>query len=165
MAIYDVLDPANQRALAASPGVGAAAPQMTTGAVVAATQGAAAGMPGGGGGLTGLTGVDLAQLNDQQRAQLGQILNPQKIGWNLDTLNLAIGGLSTIGNLWMGARALNQSKKQFEYNKGVTETNLMNSIQSYNTALEDRALNRTQALNGTAEDVTSYVDKHKAVRQ
>ena len=85
-------------------------------------------------------------------------------GWNMDTAKLALGGLQTLGNLWMGARALKMAKEQFNYQKGVTETNLVNSIQSYNTALTDRAMNRADAINSGRASAEAYVDENKAVR-
>jgi hypothetical protein len=86
-------------------------------------------------------------------------------GWNMDTAKLALGGLQTLGNLWMGARALKMAKEQFNYQKGVTETNLVNSIQSYNTALQDRANNRADATNSSQASADAYVEANKAVRQ
>lgn len=82
---------------------------------------------------------------------LGEKNNGGMIDWNLDTARLALGGLQTIGNLWMANRSLKLAKEQFNFQKGVTTTNLMNSIQDYNNRLggTERAMaqqeNRSQA--------------------
>lgn len=86
-------------------------------------------------------------------------------GWNMDTAKLALGGLQTLGNLWMGARAMKMARDQFNYQKGVTETNLVNSIQSYNTALQDRANNRADATNASQASADAYVEANRAVRR
>jgi hypothetical protein len=85
-------------------------------------------------------------------------------GWNLDTAKLALGGIQTLGNILMGARALKMARDQFNYQKGVSETNLVNSIQAYNTALEDRARNRADAMNQDEATTQAYIDENKAVR-
>ena len=60
------------------------------------------------------------------------------LGFNLDTLRLGLGGLQTIGNLWNSFQANKLASEQFDFTKGITKTNLANSIQSYNTSLADR---------------------------
>ena len=60
------------------------------------------------------------------------------LGMNLDTASLALGGLQSLGNLWQAWEANKLAKEQFKFNKGFATTNLANSIQSYNTTLEDR---------------------------
>lgn len=125
---------------------------MVNGAVAGATG------PQGIGGQP--TGGDLTAPNVQVPGAESSML-----GWNMDTAKLALGGLQTLGNLWMGARALKMAKEQFNYQKGVTETNLVNSIQSYNTALQDRANNRADATNSSQASADAYVEENKAVRQ
>lgn len=147
-------DSMNQLTMAMAGGNANATPTMTADALAAVTQGNA-----NGGGiqtpdLTGATGPDAA----------GGPLASKFLGMNLDTAKLALGGLQTLGNLFMGMKALKMAKEQFNYQKGVTETNLVNSIQSYNTSLQDRANNRQNAVNGTAQAAQEYVDAHKAVR-
>lgn len=85
-------------------------------------------------------------------------------GWNMDTAKLGLGGLQTLGNLYASLSALGLAKDQFKYTKGVTDTNLNNSIQSYNTTLEDRATSRA-AQNGTSSaDLAAYLDKNRLTR-
>ncbi len=64
------------------------------------------------------------------------------LGFNMDTLRLGLGGLQTIGNLWNSFQANKLASEQFDFTKGITKTNLSNSIQSYNTSLADRINSR-----------------------
>lgn len=124
--------------------------------------------------LNGAVAGSTNQTNILGQTKGGDLVAPQvqtpdvgssMLGWNMDTAKLALGGLQTLGNLWMGARALKMAKEQFNYQKGVTETNLVNSIQSYNTALTDRANNRADATNASQASADAYVEANKAVRQ
>jgi len=86
------------------------------------------------------------------------------LGMNLDTLKLGLSGLGTIGNLWAAFEARNLAKKQFNFTKDVTNTNLANSIQSYNTALEDRARSRAKVEGQSSGEMQGYIDKNKLSR-
>lgn len=83
------------------------------------------------------------------------------IGMNLDTAKLALSGLGTIGNLWAAFQAQKLAKKQFDFTKRITETNLANQIKSYNTTLEDRGRSRAFAESQSASDAQSYIDKNR----
>lgn len=83
------------------------------------------------------------------------------IGMNLDTAKLALSGLGTIGNLWAAFQAQKLAKKQFDFTKRITETNLANQVQSYNTTLEDRGRSRAFAEGQSASDAQSYIDKNR----
>lgn len=61
-------------------------------------------------------------------------------GW--DKGRLAIGGLQTLGNLWMGLQANNMARKQFNFQRDFANANLAQSIKQYNTGLEDRLRSR-----------------------
>lgn len=87
-----------------------------------------------------------------------------KLGFNMDTANLALTGLSTIGNLWAAFQAQKLAKEQFKYTKGVTDTNLANQIQTYNTGLTDRANNRAIVEGRTPEQTKAYIDANSLRR-
>ena len=74
----------------------------------------------------------LTKLNEQK------LLDNNKFGMNMPTLQLGLQGLNSLAGIWAANKGLKQAKEQFEFQKGVTNTNLNNSIKSYNTALDDR---------------------------
>lgn len=86
------------------------------------------------------------------------------LGANIGTMKLAIGGIQTLGNIWAAMQAQKLAKEQFKYQKSVTDTNLANTIQSYNTALGDRANNRAFATGGTRAEADAYVEANKMRR-
>ena len=104
-------------------------------------------------GAAGVTGIQVPEL-----------------GFNIPTFQLALGGLQTIGNLWNAFQMSKLAKDQFAYTKDVTETNLANQIQSYNTTLEDRIRSRAAFENGhnggmRRSEVGGYLEEHKLTRQ
>ncbi|QWY83522.1 putative structural protein [Rhizobium phage RHph_X2_28B] len=80
---------------------------------------------------------------------------------SLDGLKLIGGGLSTIGNLWNAFQAQKLAREQFNFQKNFANKNLANQIQSYNTALEDRARSRGFTEGQSQEQIDSYVDKNR----
>jgi len=89
-------------------------------------------------------------------------------GGGLGALNigsLALSGLGTIGNLWNMFQAQKLAKQQFNYTKDVTETNLANQIQSYNTQLEDRIRSRSYTEGRPEGYAESYLDEHSLERR
>ena len=78
-------------------------------------------------------------------------------GLNLDTAKLGLRGLATIGNLWAATQANKLAKKQFDMAKKVGQANLTNSIQSYNTMLEDRLSSRGKVEGTSADDVAAAI--------
>jgi hypothetical protein len=83
------------------------------------------------------------------------------LGFNLDTANLALGGLQSLGNLWQAWEANKLAKEQFKFQKGFSQTNLANSIQSYNTTLEDRTRSRAFTEGQSPEQAQMYIDKNR----
>ena len=79
------------------------------------------------------------------------------LGFNMGTANLLVGGIGTIGNLWASYEAQKLAKQQFQYTKGVTDTNLANQIQSYNTTLSDRINARASMTGANQESVDKYL--------
>lgn len=82
----------------------------------------------------------------------------------LGIANIALSGLQTLGSLWMANKANKLAKKQFNFTKDITETNLANQMQTYNTALADRARSRGVMEGQTAGQVTQYVDANSLTR-
>ena len=75
------------------------------------------------------------------------------LGMNLGTANLALGGIGTLGDLWAAFNTQKLAKEQFQYQKGITDTNLANQIQSYNTSLVDR-INARSFMQGDSQATT-----------
>lgn len=84
------------------------------------------------------------------------------LGWNVGTGQLALGGIQAGFNIWNSMQAQDLAKKTFAFNKDIANTNLNNSIRSYNTALEDRAASREAYTSGRFDD--SYVERNRARR-
>lgn len=109
--------------------------------------------------VTGAAGIPGVGLNGNAAAT--------PLGWNVGTLNLGLGGLQALGNIWSAWQANQLAQKQFAFQKDVTNTNLANQIQSYNTTLEDRVRARAQVEQGQANGLQpgaqaqSYLDSHK----
>lgn len=76
------------------------------------------------------------------------------LGMNTGTMSLALGGLQTIGGLWAAFEQNKLAKKQFEFQKNVTNANMANQIQSYNTTLGDRIHARAYTEQGQAGGMT-----------
>lgn len=95
-------------------------------------------------GATGKTGV-------------GGFLDGSGLGFNLDTGKLVLGGLQTIGSLWQAWEANKLAKEQFKFSKDFALANLGNSIQSYNTTLEDRGRARAFTESQTPDQAAAYI--------
>lgn len=79
------------------------------------------------------------------------------LGFNLGTGQLVLGSIGTLGNLWAAFQAQKLAKEQFEFQKGVMNTNLANQIQSYNTSLSDRIVARGYMQGDSQETVDKYI--------
>jgi hypothetical protein len=83
----------------------------------------------------------------------GNMTGEQKIG-------LGIGGLKTLGSLWMGLKQLSLAKKQFAFQRDFANTNLANSMKTYNTALAGRARAQGFTEGSSQGDVANYVQQN-----
>lgn len=83
------------------------------------------------------------------------------LGFNMDTMLLGLGGLKTIGNLWNSFQANQLAKEQFDFTKGITNTNLANQIQSYNTAMSDKINSRAFTEGRPDGYVEQYLAENK----
>lgn len=79
------------------------------------------------------------------------------LGFNMDTMQLGLSGLSAIGNFWNAFQAQKLAKKQFEFTKEITNTNLANQIKSYNTSLSDRARSRGFVEGQSQDQIDQYI--------
>ena len=107
----------------------------------------------------GITGPGVGQ---QVAPQVGGINNnlSTPLDWNLGTGQLVLGGIGTIGNLWSAWQAQKLAKEQFNYQKGITDTNLANQIQSYNTALSDRINARGFMQGDEQSTIDQYIEEN-----
>ena len=86
------------------------------------------------------------------------------IGMNMPTLQFGLGALSSLGSLYNGLQANKLARDQFNFTKDTTNTNLNNSIKSYNTALSDRAYARAAMEGRSADSANSYIDQNRLSR-
>jgi hypothetical protein len=140
------------------------------------------GSGGGGGGSAG-GGFDLTSLDDPwQRFQAQSILDgqglqreqldimrqgaapPSKWATGAQTFGSIAQGLAGLGNIYLGLQGMKQQKKAFEFNKGVVNTNLNNSITDYNRRLNDTLQNRALNNGGGQGYVTQQMSQWSAKR-
>ena len=107
----------------------------------------------------GITGPGVGQ---QVAPQVGGVYgNMSTPLWtNIGTGQLVLGGLGSIGNLWSSWQAQKLAKEQFNYQKGITDTNLANQIQSYNTALTDRITSRGFTQGDSQSTIDQYIEEN-----
>jgi hypothetical protein len=87
------------------------------------------------------------------------------IGWNTGTLNTGFKGLATLGNLWGAFQGNKLARKQFSAAQDAYNTNLTNSIKSYNTQLEDRIRGRYSPTNAAGQaEADRQIEANKLVR-
>lgn len=112
--------------------------------------------PGSTGSMTGMDKI-LPQLDQQNPLATG-------LGFNVGTGQLALAGLGSLANIFGGLKAGKLAEDQFKFTKAVTNTNLNNQLQSYNTALSDRARARGVAEGQSTAEVQAYIDKNRLTR-
>ena len=132
-----------------------AAPAPTTQSATAAVVGASNTSGGVQAPGSDVTGGAAAQFNPIT----GEQLNPgffQKGGG----LQIGLGALQTLGNLWNSFQQIKLAKEQFSFQKDAWRTNLANQEKSYNTSLENRARS-ANTFNGTDKATTdTYIKEH-----
>ena len=107
----------------------------------------------------GITGPGLGQVAAPQVGGMNNSLSTP-LGMNIGTGQLVLGGIGTIGNLWSAWQAQKLAKEQFNYQKGITDTNLANQIQSYNTALSDRITSRGFTQGDSQSTIDQYIEEN-----
>ena len=86
------------------------------------------------------------------------------LGLNIPTAQLGLQGLGTIAGLFGAMQSQRLARDQFNFTKDVTNTNLTNQIQSYNTALADRARSRAAAEGRDQSTADDYVARNRLTR-
>ena len=107
----------------------------------------------------GITGPGVGQVAAPQVGGLNNSLSTP-LGMNIGTGQLVLGGIGTIGNLWSAWQAQKLAKEQFNYQKDITDTNLANQIQSYNTALSDRITSRGFTQGDSQSTIDRYIEEN-----
>lgn len=82
----------------------------------------------------------------------------------LDLGRLGLGLANSGFNIYSGLQANKLAREQFRFTRDVTNTNLNNNIQSYNTQIEDRARARGAVEGQTADQVQGYIDRNRLSR-
>ena len=87
-----------------------------------------------------------------------------ELGFNAPSLRLGLQGVNTLGNLWGALQSTKLAREQLDFTKNITNTNLNNSIKSYNTALEDRARSRGFTQGQSDTDINNYISANRMSR-
>lgn len=85
-------------------------------------------------------------------------------GMNIGTGQLALGGLQSLAGIFGSMQANKLANEQFKFTKEITNSNLNNSIKSYNTALGDRANARYFTQNQSQADADKYIADNRLSR-
>jgi len=105
-------------------------------------------MPGGGGWLGGMRDTFLNENGS----------------WNLPAMGDLAKGIGAFGSLYLGMKANAQAADALAFQKRAYKTNLANSIDSYNLALEDRIRARGAQQGDSEAETDAYIRKHKLGR-
>lgn len=102
-------------------------------------------------------------FNQGQGAQMGQaqMQTPQLTGWQ--KFGYVMDGIGAIGGLWGAIQQNKIAKQQLALSREAYNTNMNNSIKTYNTSLEDRIRAR-YAMEGRSDQADGYIDEHKLSR-
>lgn len=92
-------------------------------------------------------------------------LGKMGIGFNLPTLDLGLSGLKTLGSLWAAMQSAKIAKKQLNFTRDVTNTNLANQTQSYNTILADKARARGRVEGKSDAQVSDYIAQNSLAKR
>lgn len=87
-----------------------------------------------------------------------------QFGMNAPSFQMGMQGLNSLGNLWGAFQAQKLAREQFDFTKNTTNTNMNNSIKSYNTTLEDRARSRGFTEGQSSGQIQGYIDNNRLTR-
>lgn len=85
-------------------------------------------------------------------------------GLNVPTLQMGLGALNSVGNIWGAWQANRLARDQLDFTKNFANTNLNNQITSYNTALSDRARARGFTEGQSDQQVQDYISTNRMTR-
>lgn len=108
-----------------------------------------------------IQGVSTGGSNPPPTASTGWL---SSLNRNAPALQLGLGALSTLGGLYQSSRMMDLARDQFRHARDVTNTNLTNQIQSYNTALAGRANARGVMEGRDQESINRYIEENKLSR-
>ena len=83
------------------------------------------------------------------------------LGYNIPTAQLGLGALGSLTNLYSGIKAFGLAQSQFNLQKSLAQTNLNNSVTSYNTNLTDKANARAVTEGQSNADRDAYINSNK----
>lgn len=84
------------------------------------------------------------------------------LGKNLQTLQAGVGLLSGAAGVWNALQQNKLAKQNFNYQRGLMDTNLANSIRSFNLSLDDKMRSR-QVVEGMSDsERQAYMDRYSA---
>ncbi|UZV39848.1 hypothetical protein [Xanthomonas virus PB119] len=86
------------------------------------------------------------------------------LGWNMNTAQLGLGALQTVGGLYNAFQGNKLARQQFNFTRDFANTNLNNSIQSYNTQLADRARSRAAVEGQSDAERDQYINDNRLSR-
>lgn len=130
-------------AMAAPPAGGFAAPSIPSATM--STSGSAPVIPGTG--------------DTEKPGVFGKFLGGD--GFDLGDVGQMVGIAGDIGKIWNAFQTNKLAKKEFEFQKQAYQTNLTNSISSYNLALTDRMTARYAQNNKSQEEANAYIEQNK----
>lgn len=109
-----------------------------------------------GGNIAAGAGVAQQQMYSPNGMQSPALTGWQKFGYVMD-------GIGAIGGLWGAIQQNKIAKQQLALSKEAYNTNMNNTIKTYNTALEDRIRAR-YTMEGRADQADAYIDENKLTR-
>lgn len=126
------------------------------------------GLNGGGNTTAGKTNGTVGANGAMTQGQLADLLKGLQgngagtgLGMNIGTGQLALGGLSSLANLWGANKQMKLAEEQFDFTKKIASTNLNNQVKSYNTALDDRIRSRAAMEGSSSADAEAYLNKNR----
>lgn len=87
--------------------------------------------------------------------------NNLNLGMNIPTLQLALGGLQSIGNLWGAYNSNKLAKKELNFTMDAYRENVNNQKKLHNNALEDRTRARGAFEGHSQEYMDDYNNRHR----